>query len=243
VSRSLVAYEDLVGLLQAIVDSVAEALPADRVSLIIVDPDARLVTRLVKGGPGADLIVDVPYKELMAGLAGWVFRERRPTLSPGSEPDPRESAAVQLRRHETLCGSLIVVPLVHRETILGVMVAINRPEQREFDQRDLDLIMSMAGQAAAALESASVEWERTQSALRASEERCRRITETITDYMFTVSVADGVAAATIHGPGCVAVTGYTPDEFARDPDLWLSMVVPEAGTSTATSCRSSVGAC
>jgi PAS domain S-box-containing protein len=68
--------------------------------------------------------------------------------------------------------------------------------------------------------------------LRESEARYRRITGRITDYLFTdymfsVSVADGVVGATLHGPGSVAVTGYTPEEFAGDPGLWLSMAVPE----------------
>ncbi len=66
-----------------------------------------------------------------------------------------------------------------------------------------------------------------EEALRKSEERYRHIIETITDYVFSVFVADGRAASTTHGPGCVAVTGYTPEEFAADPGLWLDMVVPE----------------
>jgi PAS domain S-box-containing protein len=65
-----------------------------------------------------------------------------------------------------------------------------------------------------------------EKALRSSEERYRRITETITDYVFTVTVERGRAIGTVHGPGSVAVTGYTPEEFAGDPGLWLSMVVP-----------------
>ncbi len=64
-------------------------------------------------------------------------------------------------------------------------------------------------------------------ALRESEERYRRITETVTDYVFRVTVLDGRSIATTHGPGCVAVTGYAPEEFARDPDLWITMVVPD----------------
>jgi PAS domain S-box-containing protein len=68
--------------------------------------------------------------------------------------------------------------------------------------------------------------------LRESEARYRRITGRITDYLFTdymfsVSVTDGVVGATIHGPGSTTITGYTPEELARDPGLWLSMVVPE----------------
>jgi two-component system cell cycle sensor histidine kinase/response regulator CckA len=65
------------------------------------------------------------------------------------------------------------------------------------------------------------------SRLSASEERYRRITETITDYVFQVKVQDGRPGDPTHGPGCVAVTGYTPEELARDPELWPAMVVPE----------------
>jgi PAS domain S-box-containing protein len=66
--------------------------------------------------------------------------------------------------------------------------------------------------------------KRAQKALRDSGERYRRITETITDYIFTVQVEDGSPVGTFHGPTCEAVTGYSPEEFRLDPFLWISMV-------------------
>ncbi|MBW2625509.1 MAG: PAS domain S-box protein [Deltaproteobacteria bacterium] len=65
------------------------------------------------------------------------------------------------------------------------------------------------------------------AALSESEERYRRITEAITDYIFTVKVADGHPAETHHGPTCEAVTGYTAEEFNADPFLWIRMVPAE----------------
>jgi len=64
-------------------------------------------------------------------------------------------------------------------------------------------------------------------ALRESEKRYRRITEAITDYIYSVRIEDGRIVETIHGPGCVAVTGYTTEEFSADPYLWVKMIVPE----------------
>jgi PAS domain S-box-containing protein len=63
--------------------------------------------------------------------------------------------------------------------------------------------------------------------LRESENRYRRITECITDYQYSVTVSEGRAMETVQGPGCVTVTGYSPEEFAADPYLWFRIVAPE----------------
>ncbi len=71
------------------------------------------------------------------------------------------------------------------------------------------------------------EWDEVRSALAAAEERYLRLIDAVTDYVFTVQVADGRAVRTTHGPNCVAVTGYTAEEFETDPWLWLHMVLDE----------------
>ena len=77
------------------------------------------------------------------------------------------------------------------------------------------------------LETAEAERKRAEEALRASEERLRRLVESATDYIYTVKIEAGRPIATAHGPGCVTVTGYTPEEFAADPHLWYQMVYAE----------------
>ena len=69
--------------------------------------------------------------------------------------------------------------------------------------------------------------KRAEEALRQSEERYRHITETITDYVFSVVVDDGSVTSTSHGAGCIAVTGFTPTELTDDPGLWIQIVAPE----------------
>ena len=69
-----------------------------------------------------------------------------------------------------------------------------------------------------------VRQHRAEKALEESEERYRRITEGLTDYLYTVQVRDGRAVSTTHGAACIAVTGYTAEEFAADPFLWIRMV-------------------
>jgi PAS domain S-box-containing protein len=66
-----------------------------------------------------------------------------------------------------------------------------------------------------------------EEALRESEKRYRRITEGLTDYLYSVRVENGQAAEATQGAACEAVTGYTTEEFSKDPFLWFRMVVPE----------------
>jgi PAS domain S-box-containing protein len=66
-----------------------------------------------------------------------------------------------------------------------------------------------------------------QEALRESETRYHRITDAMTDYIYTVRVENGKAVETMHAPGCLAVTGYTDTEFTVDPFLWYNMVAVE----------------
>jgi PAS domain S-box-containing protein len=73
--------------------------------------------------------------------------------------------------------------------------------------------------------------ESRTGALRESEGRYRLLFESVTDYVYTTLVEDGIPVATSHGSGCVAVTGYTAEEYAADPGLWLSMVPEEDRTS------------
>ncbi|MBI5098077.1 MAG: PAS domain S-box protein [Nitrospirae bacterium] len=61
----------------------------------------------------------------------------------------------------------------------------------------------------------------------AGEERYRKLVDSVTDYIFTVEVRNGKAVSTKHGPGCIAVTGYSSEEYEADPYLWYRMVHEE----------------
>ena len=127
-----------------------------------------------KGGPGAGQHVRVPFDELWDGLAGWAVRELKPALSPKGVPDPRESQAVQQRRAATNCGAIIVVPLHYRGKTLGTLTAINRLDEPDFTQRDVELMVAMANQAAVAIENARLRQE-TEESLRELERLYRTL--------------------------------------------------------------------
>lgn len=79
----------------------------------------------------------------------------------------------------------------------------------------------------AELEASESECKKAEEILQKSEERYRRITEAITDYIYTVRVEERRPVETTHSEACFAVTGYTKYEFAADPYLWIRMVAVE----------------
>jgi PAS domain S-box-containing protein len=69
--------------------------------------------------------------------------------------------------------------------------------------------------------------KQTEEELRSSESKYRQLLSAMTAYRYTVDVRDGQPIRTQHSSGCQATTGYTPEDYAADPDLWIKMIHPD----------------
>lgn len=70
-------------------------------------------------------------------------------------------------------------------------------------------------------------YRQTEAVLKLITEQYRQVTEAVSDYIFSVYIVDGNPVETVHGPGCKAITGYSPEEFAANNYLWIQMVFEE----------------
>ena len=154
VAQSVIAGSTLTETLQNVVDGVGVAIPADRVSLITMNPRLERVVHFVRGGPGRDRVVAADFAELWDGLVGHVMRERQPVISSSDRVDEREGPLARARREATEDGAVMVAPLGYRGKIFGVITAVNRRDEPEFTNNDLALLEAMANQAAMAVENA-----------------------------------------------------------------------------------------
>jgi PAS domain S-box-containing protein len=73
----------------------------------------------------------------------------------------------------------------------------------------------------------TAELNATLDNLRESERHFRDLLASVTSYMYTVVMESGRAVSTTHGPGCLAVTGFSAEEYAAAPDLWYRMIHPD----------------
>ena len=93
-----------------------------------------------------------------------------------------------------------------------------------------DLISERTGElerANAKLHEEVAERRRTQEKLSESEQRYRLLLEGLPTYVYSVVVEGKRVVSTQHGAGCARVTGYTPDDYDADPELWITMVFHE----------------
>jgi PAS domain S-box-containing protein len=86
---------------------------------------------------------------------------------------------------------------------------------------------TMNGKALWRVISYAIERQSLEKAVRDSEKRYKRLLDSVTDYIYTVKVENGRSVSTKHGPSCVRVTGYTPDDLDHNPHLWYRMVHEE----------------
>ena len=115
--------------------------------------------------------------------------------------------------------SLLLFPLSAATRLFGMFGVVVEHEDRIWAGEDLRLLQ-LLGEVLAGVLARQI----SVGALYKSEERYRRITAEITDYMYTVRLERGHWRETIHGPGCLNVTGYASEDYERDPHLWLRMV-------------------
>ena len=66
-----------------------------------------------------------------------------------------------------------------------------------------------------------------EDALLKSEEQCRTIVSNINEYVYSVRFEEGDIKSVYHSPKCLAITGYTPEEYYHDPLLWFTMIHDE----------------
>jgi GAF domain-containing protein len=85
-----------------------------------------------------------------SGIAGWVASHRQPQIVQDVQHDTRFSPLVD-ETFDFQTRSLVAIPLLDGERVLGVIEALNKTSKRAFTQVDHDLLRVVAQLAATAL--------------------------------------------------------------------------------------------
>lgn len=62
----------------------------------------------------------------------------------------------------------------------------------------------------------------TSEALQRSENRYRRLLDSVTGYVYSVTVKDGLPGLTVHKPAFEALVGFTPNDYSDKLSLEIN---------------------
>jgi len=151
IARDLASTLDLDVLLERIVQAAAEVSGSEAASILLYDDMTQQLYFQVATN------LDEPTMRglvipLEGSIAGWIVTNRKPIRITNAQQDPRLFGNVdRVTGHPT--QSLLGVPLITKNKIVGVLEALNK-EKGEFTDGDESMLSVLGAQAAVAIENA-----------------------------------------------------------------------------------------
>lgn len=151
IAGDLASTLDLNTLLNRIVHVAADLCHAEAASILLYDETnhqlyfqaaSNLDEPMMQG-----LLVPVD-----ASIAGWILTERQPVIIPDTRKDPRHFGNIA-KPTGVETTSLLGVPLITKDKVIGVLEAINK-RTGQFSDEDLEVLAALGAQAAVAIENA-----------------------------------------------------------------------------------------
>jgi HD-GYP domain-containing protein (c-di-GMP phosphodiesterase class II) len=151
-SKAINSSLDLDNVLEYATTMLSTILEAESGSLMLLDRARQSLRIVCSKGLDAALVERVDFK-VGEGIAGWVAEHRKPVLLADAGRDPR-----YLELDGTPKSfSMICAPIVHKDAVVGVInFERSLAHKRPFVVEDLELLSTLAGQAAMAIENAKL---------------------------------------------------------------------------------------
>jgi signal transduction histidine kinase/putative methionine-R-sulfoxide reductase with GAF domain len=151
ISRKLGSSLDLDKVLSDILALTIPSVGATSGSIIVLDESGQARRHvLIKGELATPVTEQVVARVLDKGLAGWVVRRKEGTIVFDTKDDQRW---LVLTDDHLATRSAIAVPLLRQERVVGALT-LSHSEPSRFGEEHLDLLLSIANQAAIAVENA-----------------------------------------------------------------------------------------
>ncbi len=153
ISQMLSSTLDLNHLLQLIIQTAAELANTEAASIMLVDERTEELFFAASTGEADQTKLRQIKVPIEGSLAGTVYKTGKPLVSAHTEQDQRHFDGVD-RQVQFQTRELLGVPLHVRQRCIGVLEVLNKQAGGSFDTEDIQLMMTLASQAAVAIENA-----------------------------------------------------------------------------------------
>lgn len=152
-TRQLTSTLDLEPLLKNILENAVSILNCEAGSLFLVDEQTDDLIFKVTVGPPASAELVGQRIPAGSGIVGRAAKLRIPVIENQAQSSPARFSATDIQTGFT-SKSLLAVPLLFKDQVIGVLEVINRMDGLPFIEDDQTLLSAFAGQAAVAIENA-----------------------------------------------------------------------------------------
>jgi diguanylate cyclase (GGDEF)-like protein/PAS domain S-box-containing protein len=176
---------DIESIFQLVATFAQDLIQAETVLIPVLDEDSTQYTYRAGAGVNADEIVGESL-DINLGICGWVWKHRRPWWQGVLEELNEE----ERNRWEQEVGSVILVPLIGRNSFLGGIAGVNKIGGGDFDRHDLDLLTLLASQIATAIDNNNLieQLEEANQNLFAEKEKAQVTLSSIGDAVITTDI-------------------------------------------------------
>jgi signal transduction histidine kinase len=151
IARDLASTLDLDILLNRIVSASVDLTEAAAASILLYDEAARQLHFQVATNLDLQTMRGLVVP-LEGSIAGWVVTNRKPVRSDNAHEDKRFYPKVE-QATRFLTESMLAMPLITKEKVVGVLEVINK-QSGGFTDQDEDFLLVLSAQAAVAIENA-----------------------------------------------------------------------------------------
>ncbi len=154
-NQSLAEVESLDRLVPRFLDLARDVTDAEASSFLTFDPDKNVlrfasVKDEVVGDKAEEILIDKIELQMGEGIAGLVAQERQPLIIQDAQKDERFYNKADVSTG-FVTRTLLAVPVLHGDELLGVIEVLNTKGKPYFDTADQELLVSFANLAAVAI--------------------------------------------------------------------------------------------
>ena len=152
-AKALTTSLEVEVVLQTIMERVEKLMSPDTWTLLLADEEASELSFQIEKGKPPEQLKDMKL-QMNQGIAGWVAMHGEGMVVPDVSADPRFEEDSEAGGAEQKMHSLVCVPVLLKDRVLGVIELLNYHGHRDFDEQDMQLLSALAEYVAIALQNA-----------------------------------------------------------------------------------------
>lgn len=150
ISTLLSSTLNLQQLLQLVIQAATELTDTEVASILLLDSANNELYFAAASGVTLSEMITVP---LEGSIAGWIVRHGKPLILDDVQTDDRHYSVID-DTTQYITRTMLGVPLVTKQQVIGALEVINKQEGVAYTKRDVALLQALASQAAVAIENA-----------------------------------------------------------------------------------------